>query len=108
MMAGTVVEGPFEPPRDEVAEDASSRVRQIVAAAALTLAVLSLPLLAGRLRRGRVVVVALLVVLTGAAFVYADIVAPRQAPGGRLPQTVEVIVVPGSGPVKVRLVYPQR
>ncbi len=107
-MAGATSEGPIDPPQDELAGDASTRVRQIVAAAALTLAVLSLPLLAGRLRRGRVVVVALLVVLTGAVFVYADIVAPRRTPGDRLPQTVEVIVVPGSGPVKVRLAYPQR
>ena len=102
-MAGTTAGSLGDPAvADIVVTDRPDTTRQYVAAAVLTLAVLSLPLLAGRLRRGRALVVALMVLLAGVALVRADIAAPS---GG--PQTVEVVIVPGNGPVQVQLSYPQ-
>lgn len=104
VMAGASADVPVEGPvGDVVVTPPPDRLRHYAAAAALTLAVLSLPLLAGRIRRGRALALAVLALLVGVAFVRADIAAP---PGG--PQTVEVIVVPGNGPVQVQLAYPPR
>lgn len=92
--------------------------RHVVAAGFLALAVLSVPFVwGGRWRGGTTAagVVAALA-LAGAALIAADIAAPRPrprpgqapaptpAPGGT-PQTVEVIIVPGAGPLRVQVTY---
>jgi len=93
---------PLEPPNDG---PPANRMRHIAAGVLLALAVLSLPLIAGR-RRGGMAAAVLVALAAGAALVRADIAAPRLK--GPLPQTVEVVIVPGSGPIQVQLSYPPR
>ena len=92
---------PFDQPNDGAPSD---RLRHIGAAVLLALAVLSLPLLVGR-KRGGVAAAVIVATVAGAALVRADIAAPRNGP---IPQTVEVVIVPGSGPIQVQLSYPPR
>ena len=80
----------------------ANRVRHIAAGVLLALAVLSLPLIAGR-RRGGVAAVVLVVLAAGTVLLRADIAAPRNSNA----QTVEVVIVPGSGPIQVQLSYPR-
>ena len=92
---------PFEQPSHDAPSD---RLRHIAAAVLLALAVLSLPLLVGR-KRGGIVAAVIVATVAAAALVRADIAAPRNGP---IPQTVEVVIVPGSGPIQVQLNYPSR
>jgi hypothetical protein len=92
---------PLEQPGDDAPSD---RVRHIGAGVLLALAVLSLPLLVGK-RRGGIAAAVIVATVAGAALVRADIAAPRHGP---VPQTVEVVIVPGSGPIQVQLTYPPR
>jgi hypothetical protein len=105
-------------PFDDDGAGGSDRLRHLVAAGLLTLAVLSLPLLLGMRRRGRAAALVVVAVLAGVALVRADIAAPGPRPSRPLPaptpaqtagpQTVEVIIVSGKGPVQVQLMYPPR
>lgn len=118
VMATPRAGAPLAPFDDDGSNDRSERLRHLLAAGLLTLAVLSLPLLIGMRRRGRAAALVVVAVLTGVALVRADVVAPRPStertpptpapaqPGG--PQTVEVIIISGKGPVQVQLSYPPR
>lgn len=82
----------------------SERLRHIGAGVLLALAVLTLPLLLGKRRPG-VAAAVIAATVAGAALVRADLAPPRTGP---VPQTVEVVIVPGSGPIQVQLNYPPR
>jgi hypothetical protein len=90
-------------------------LRHVLGAAFLSLAVLSVPWLWSRRLRRSAVVALLLTLTAGAALVRADIAVPRPrptppAPGPappRTPQTVDVVIVPGAGPVQVQVTYAQ-
>lgn len=95
----------------------SDRLRHVMAAGFLALAVLAVPLVLLGRRRGRAAAAMALAVLAGVTLIAADIAAPRpqqerrsvppvRPPGGA--QTVEVVIVPGAGPVQVQLTYAAR
>jgi hypothetical protein len=92
---------PIEQPGDDAPSD---RLRHIGAGVLLALAVLSLPLILGK-RRGGIAAASIVAAIAGATLVRADIAAPRNGP---VPQTVEVVIVPGSGPIQLQLTYPPR
>ncbi len=106
--------GQLAPFEDSPSEPPSDRLRHVLAAGLLALAVLSVPLVLVGRRRGRAAAAVGLAVLAGVTLIAADIAAPRPQAGGapvRPPgsaQTVEVVVVPGKGPVQVRLTYAAR
>ncbi len=86
----------------------------MLAAGLLALAVLTVPFLLRGRRRGRAAAAVGLAVLAGVTLIAADIAAPRPQPGAapvRPPggaQTVEVVIVPGKGPVQVQVQYAAR
>ena len=96
----------------------SGVIRNILAAGFLALAILSVPVFWGGRRRRGAAIVALVLALAGAtALLRADIAAPRPRPSaptsttapatsqGGTPQTVEVVIVPGAGPIHVQVTY---
>lgn len=101
-------------------DDQPGVTRNVVAAGFLALAILSVPVLwGGRRRRGAAAVAVVLALAAATTLVRADIAAPRPRPPppapassstpatsqGGTPQTVEVVLVPGSGPIHVQVTY---
>ena len=122
IMASPAVAGRLKALEDEATDRPSDRLRHVLAASVLALAVLSMPFLLGGRRRGGATAVALLAVLAGVTLVRADVPAVRPRgengrtatapvpvpvpPGG--PQTAEVVIVSGNGPIQVQLSYAAR
>ncbi|BCS32322.1 hypothetical protein TBR22_A15320 [Luteitalea sp. TBR-22] len=105
VMAGSPTAGTLEvAPADDAGPAGGPRARHVVGAVALALAIATLPLV-WRGRRRTVVAVALL----GAALAGGVLLGADRADAGFLqrptPKTVEFVIVPGRGPVRVAVTY---
>jgi hypothetical protein len=109
--------GPLTPLADSRGDRPADRLRHVMAAGLLALALLTVPLVLLGRRRGRAAAAVSLALLGGVTLIAADIAAPRPRPDprGAVPvrppggaQTVEVVIVPGTGPVQVQLTYAPR